>query len=78
MVKFLQRFSKPAHTVGVTVAVPHTQFTPTPTMSPLMIAYNKGAEARLRGRNLENPYTDRLVPNNGELATEWDKGYNGG
>jgi hypothetical protein len=77
MVKSLQRFSKPTHTMGVTIAVPHATFSPTPTMSPLTIARNKGAETKRRGREADNPY-DRLSPNDGQLAAEWDKGYNGG
>lgn len=78
MVKFLQRFSKPTHTMGVTIAVPHTRFTPTPTMKPLEIAFRKGAEAKRLGRPPDNPHTDKLVPNDGQLAAEWLKGYNGG
>jgi len=69
VVKFLQRFSKPRHSVGVTIAVPHTRFSPTPTMTPEEIALKKGADAKAIGRpKSENPYT-------GALAAEWDKGY---
>lgn len=75
MVKFLQRFSKPTHSVGVTVAVPHTRFSPTPTMHPGEIAFNKGAEAKRLGRPADNPYTEKLSPNDGQLAAEWDRGY---
>ncbi len=77
MVKFLQRFSKPTHTMGVSIAVPHTRFTPTPTMKPLEIAFRKGAEAKSLGRSADHPY-DMLSPNDGQLAAEWLKGYNGG
>jgi len=69
-----QRFSKPTHSVGVTIAVPHSGFTPTPTMSPLEIAFHKGQEAKRLGRPAENPHTDMLAPNEGQLAKEWDRG----
>lgn len=73
----MQRFSKPAHTIGVHISVPHTRFTPTPNMSPLTIAFHKGAEAKHLGRPAsDNPHTDKLVPNDGQLASEWDRGYN--
>lgn len=76
MVKFLQKFSKPAHTIGVTVAVPHTRFSPTPTMHPGDVAYSKGVEAKRLGRPAsDNPYTDKLAPNNGQLSAEWNRGY---
>lgn len=76
MVVFLQRFSKPAHSIGVTIAVPHKRFTPTPTMSPLEIAYHKGAEAKRLGRpESDNPHGDKLNPNHGQLSAEWSKGY---
>lgn len=71
----MQRFSKPTHSVGVTVAVPHTRFTPTPTMSPLAVARAKGAEAKRLGHKPDNPHADKLEPNSGQLAAEWDKGY---
>lgn len=71
-----QRFSKPAHSVRVSVLVPHSSFTPTPTMSPLQVAFFKGKEARRLGRSVEeNPHTDVLAPNNGQLSAEWLKGY---
>jgi hypothetical protein len=62
--------------MGVTIAVPHTSFTPTPTMSPLEIAFHKGREAKRLGRPAENPHNDLLTPNHGALAAEWDRGYN--
>jgi len=71
-----QRVSKPTHSMGVTIAVPHTSFTPTPTMSPLEIAFHKGREAKRLGRPAENPHNDLLTPNHGALAAEWDRGYN--
>jgi hypothetical protein len=70
-----QRIYKPTHSIGVVVAVPHSGFCPTPTMSPLEIAFYKGQEARRLGRPAENPHTDKLAPNNGQLASEWDRGY---
>ena len=70
-----QRFSKPTHSTGVTIAVPHSGFTPTPNMSPLEIAFKKGQEAKRLGRPAENPHEDKLVPNEGQLAKEWDRGY---
>lgn len=73
--KRVQRVSKPAHAIGVQIAVPHTRFTPTPNMSPLKIAFEKGAEAKRLGRPNENPHADKLTPNNGQLAAEWDRGY---
>jgi hypothetical protein len=72
----MQRFSKPTHSIGVTIAVPHNSFTPTPTMSPLEIAYHKGLEAKRLGRPAENPHSDLLTPNEGSLAAEWERGYN--
>jgi len=68
----MQRISKPTHSVGVTIAVPHTRFAPTPNMSPLEIAFRKGQEAKRLGRPAENPHTDNEV---GELAKEWERGY---
>lgn len=71
----MQRVSKPTHSTGVTIAVPHSRFAPTPTMTPLEIAFRKGQEAKRLGRPAENPHTEKLVPNDGELAKEWDRGY---
>lgn len=72
----VQRKSKPLHSVGVSVLVPHSRFTPTPTMKPLEIAYFKGLEARRLGRPAaDNPHTDALLPNDGALAAEWMRGY---
>lgn len=71
----VQRFSKPTHSLGVSILVPHSKFTPTPTMSPLTIAFHKGREAKRLGRPAENPH-NFLTPNSGALAAEWDKGYN--
>ena len=73
-----QRWSNPAHTMGIAIAVPYrTAFMPLPTMTPLEIARGKGAEAKSLGRSANtNPY--RLVPNEGQLSAEWIKGYNGG
>ena len=74
----MQRFSKPAHTMGVAFAVPHA-FIPTPNMTPLQIARGKGAEAKRLGHSdSENPHSEKLVPNEGQLSAEWIKGYNGG
>lgn len=70
-----QRRMKHTHAAAVSILVPHSSFTPTPTMTPLEIAFHKGREARRRGRPAENPH-DFLSPNDGVLATEWDKGYN--
>jgi hypothetical protein len=70
-----QRISKPTHSLGVTIAVPHSKFTPTPTMSPLEIAFHKGREAKRLGRPAENPHKDLLTPNDGALAAEWERGY---
>ena len=72
-----QRFSKPSHSVGVTIAVPHSGFAPTPTMSPLQIAFLKGQEAKRLGRPAENPHEDKLATpkDAGQLAKEWDRGY---
>lgn len=64
-----QRFPKPTHTTGVSILVPHSKFTPTPTMSPLVVAFHKGREAR----RLNRPPADN--PHDGALAQEWDKGY---
>jgi hypothetical protein len=72
----MQRFSKPAHTIGVNIAVPHNGFTPTPSMTPLQIAFHKGKEAKRLGRPADNPHTDMLAPNDGALASEWNRGYN--
>lgn len=72
----VQRFPKPTHSLGVSVLVPHSSFTPTPSMSPLYIAFHKGREAKRLGRPADNPHTDRLAPNVGALADEWDRGYN--
>ena len=71
----MQRVSKPTHSIGVTIAVPHADFTPTPTMSPLEIAFHKGREAKRLGRPADNPHADKLAPNAGQLAQEWDRGY---
>lgn len=75
-----QRWSKPAHSMGVSLAVPHSSFVPTPNMTPLQIARAKGAEAkRLGRRDSDNPHTDMLAsPSEGQLSEEWTKGYNGG
>lgn len=70
----IRQLSKPTHSVGVTIAVPHSKFTPTPTMTPLEIAYHKGREAKRLGRKADNPH-DFLTPNDGALAAEWDRGY---
>jgi hypothetical protein len=70
-----QRKMKHTHQVGVLLLVPHSSFTPTPTMTPLEIAFHKGRDAKRRGRPAENPHTDFLAPNNGALAAEWDRGY---
>ena len=72
----MQRFSKPAHSVGVSIAVPHNGFTPTPNMTPLEIAFHKGKEAKRLGRPAENPHKDLLTPTEGQLAAEWERGYN--
>lgn len=72
----MQRFSKPSHSIGVTIAVPHSSFTPTPNMSPLEIAYHKGREAKRLGRQADNPHTELLTPTDGLLASEWERGYN--
>lgn len=72
----MQRFSKPTHSMGVTIAVPHESFTPTPLMSPLEIAASKGQEAKRLGHAPDNPYNDLPTPNEGGLAEAWDKGYN--
>jgi hypothetical protein len=45
-------------------------------MSPLEVAFRKGQEAKRLGRKTDNPHTDFLSPNEGELAKEWDRGYN--
>lgn len=71
-----QRVTKPTHSIGVTIAVPHSRFTPTPTMTPLEIAFHKGREAKRLGRPAENPHNELLTPTSGALAAEWDKGYN--
>jgi len=71
-----QRFPKPTHSVGVSILVPHSKFTPTPSMSPLEIAFYKGREARRLGRPAENPHNELLTPNDGALAAEWERGYN--
>lgn len=74
--KMGQRISKPAHSVRIALLVPHSRFTPTPTMSPLKVAYYKGLEAKRLGRaEDENPHTDKLAPNNGALSAEWLKGF---
>lgn len=74
--KRVQKVSKPAHAIGVQIAVPHSTFVPTPSMPPLTIAFNKGAEAKRLGRPAsDNPHTDKLSPNEGQLAEAWDKGY---
>lgn len=71
-----QRVSKPAHSLGVTIAVPHTKFTPTPTMSPLEVAFRKGQEAKRLGRpSSDNPHAEFLTPNHGQLSAEWERGY---
>jgi hypothetical protein len=68
--KRVQRFSKPTHAIGVQIVVPHKTFVPTPNMSPLQIAFRKGAEAKRLGRARNNPH------GSGQLAAEWDRGYN--
>lgn len=70
-----QRKMRHPHAARVAILVPHSSFTPTPSMSPLEIAYFKGREAKRRGRPAENPHTDTLTPNNGLLAAQWMKGY---
>jgi hypothetical protein len=52
--KRVQKLSKPAHGIGVQIAVPHSRFVPTPNMPPLQIAFHKGAEAKVLGRPNEN------------------------
>ncbi len=71
----VQRRAKHTHAVRVSILVPHSSFTPTPTMTPLEIAYFKGVDAKRRGRPAENPH-EFLTPNDGMLAAEWDRGYN--
>ena len=48
-----QRISKPSHSIGVTIAIPHSSFVPTPLMTPLEIAFAKGAEAKRFGRKAD-------------------------
>lgn len=72
----MQRRSRHTHAAGVSILVPHSSFTPTPTMSPLEVAYHKGRDAKRRGRPATNPHNDLLTPNDGELAAEWERGYN--
>lgn len=72
----VQRVTKQTHSIGVTIAVPHSSFSPTPNMTPLQIAFHKGLDAKRRGRPAENPHNDLLTPNNGLLAAEWERGYN--
>ena len=70
----LQRRMKHTHQVSVALLVPHSSFTPVPTMSPLEIAYQKGREAARRGRPVDdNPHQ----PGQDGLSTEWMRGYNG-
>jgi hypothetical protein len=69
----IQRRSRPAHSIGVKICVPHSSFTPTPNMTPLQIAHGQGREARRRGRDAdENPYDEDSV-----LAAHWAKGHTG-
>ncbi len=68
----VQRRSKQTHAFGVSILVPHSSFSPTPTMTPLEIAYHKGRDMKRRGRPAENPHNEFET----ELAAEWDRGYN--
>lgn len=72
----IQRRTKPTHQLRVAVLVPHARFVPTPSMSPLKIAFMQGRDMKRRGRpESDNPYGDRLAPNDGQLHAEWLKGY---
>lgn len=69
----IQRRSKPAHSVGVSVCVPHSGLVLTPTMTPLQVALRQGAHAKHRGREAdENPYEEGTT-----LAEHWAKGHTG-
>lgn len=70
------RWTKPTHQMRVAVLVPGARFVPTPSMSPLKIAFMQGRDMKRRGRPLtDNPYEGKLAPNDGQLAAEWLKGY---
>jgi hypothetical protein len=62
------------HSVGVSIAVPYAHaFVPTPNMSPLEIAYSKGADAARRGLDSNaNPYSATEAG----LSEAWGRGYN--
>lgn len=74
----MQRFSKPTHTIGVNIAVPHkpTNVPVGSTMTPLETAFQQGKEAKRRGLAAEHPFNDLLTPNDGHLVSEWMRGYN--
>lgn len=65
------------HSVGISNVIPHMrQFKPTPTMTALEVAYMQGKEARRLGRSdSDNPHGEKLLPNTGQLADEWARGY---
>lgn len=70
--KRVQRVSKPEHTPGVAILVPHTRFTPTPDMPDHKIAFEKGAEAKRLGRPInDNPHRGKSK----SLSATWDRGY---
>lgn len=72
----IQRRTKPTHQLRIAVLVPGARFVPTPSMSPLKIAFMQGRDVKRRGRSeADNPYGDKLAPNNGQLSAEWLKGF---
>jgi hypothetical protein len=65
-----------AHSTKITQVIPNVSQTLAPIMTPLALAFHAGQQARHLGRLADNPHADKLAPNHGQLATEWDRGYN--
>lgn len=67
-----------SHSAGVSNVIPHIRkFKQTrDSMTALEVAYAQGKEARRLGRpDADNPHGEKLLPNTGQLAAEWARGY---